>query len=381
MLHPDVKQLILSSTDDELLDIIETQMAEFHRGVSKNVRVRLNGGDRMDSFLSDGRYKTTHEAQSSHSQPGVRAQYESTIGIPKGLAPVYRPASGYITHPDWTENGQGLGAYGGIELILRPEVSGRTGYGTDDSFNTLLSPVSFGDVDPKSIFAALMPANGKYDHKVDSHTLGWLESARSGSFKNVNASESGSPETLGRQHNYFEALILGGFEATEIEKVNIPYTALGQISRREDALEGSFKDFVAEFLTGERLARAGFSDVELQHLRKIVAEHKATKFSPLPLELIRAGSDQLREFRVAQARKLKFEEYGISVEVTYPPELAQFLPYNSRGLDLFDPVSWGGNPGDDVETILNERFETGLLKEVRDSMRREQERADRITRG
>lgn len=385
LLHPDVKQLILSSTDDELLDIIEAQMVEFHKGVSKNVRVRVVGGEKLDSIFSDGRYKTTHEAQSSHSQPGVRREYENTIGMPKDLAPVYRPASGYITHPDWTEDGQGLGAYGLTELILRPEVNGRTGYGTDDSFNTLLSPVAFGDDDPKAIFAALMPANGKYDYKVDSHTLGWLESARSGSFKNVNSSYSGSPETLdsgtGSGHNYFEALILGGFEASEIERVKIRYNDLGDISTQEDVLEGQFEDFVAEFLTGENLTRVGFSDVEIEYLKKIVDGHQATRGTPLPGRFAVAGADRLREFRAAQARKSKFEEYGIAVEVTYPPEVLQSIPYNLRGLDLFDPVSYGGKPGDDVETILKERFEAGLLKEVRDSMRREQERADRIARG
>lgn len=407
-INPALKDLIKNSTNEELLTIMENQAVEFHRGVSRNVRVSIPAGRRFETFLEEGRYLTTHETTSDHSDSGIRSSYEQQIGIPGGVPISVRPASGYVTHPDIEQHGRTLfeqrtgiapteftnvdrsingpvSGYGEIELILRPEVAGRSGFGLDDSISTLLRPASFDETDPKAIFAAMVSAGGKYDRHTSNQALALLESSRTGSFAYLNARDGAVADydegKYGFGRSYFEALVLGSFGTDDVAAVKIDYSVL---SRRtvdpqrqfsgEDAKERT-EQLRKEFFATETLAKMGFNDEEIQYLVGLLDNYQGydkTKVS-IPYEWMN-DLDQLLAFREARARKTAIEAKGIEVKVTH-----------EKGVNPFDPELYGAQPGADIEQVLVSRFQEKFPRSVRERRERtaqaEREKAERAAQG
>ena len=404
-LHPDVRKLLAEASDEELLSIMQDTAVKFHEGVSKNIRVSIPSGLRLDSFLDDGVYKTTHDVGSDHSNAYIRSDYELQIGLPRDLPNELRPASGYVTHPDWDEANvekfnsvndvevnefsdlprEAYGAvycYGNVDLILRPETSGRAGYGQGDSISTMLLPTRFDETDPEKVFTAIASAGGK-ERSMDRQILALLEAHRTGSFKYFNSLEVANPEGEEHLHRaYFEALIPGSFGIEDVAAVRINYAQLASRTvdpesrfNGQDALEQT-KKIRDEFFSTEKLQQMGFSDEEIQYLLGMLDNYKTYDKNSLsiPRDLMIHQLTQLLDFRVAKERKAKIEAKGVEVQVTH-----------SKSVDPFDPKSYGGQPGDDVEAILLGRFMTAFPKQIRaDRERRERmarEQAERIARG
>lgn len=396
-IHPDTRQMILDMTDDELVDLIERQAVEFHRGVSKNIRVSIPRGQRLEKFLEEGRYLTTHEARSDHSDAEIRRYYETQIGFPRKLDVSLRPASGYVVHPDWEQRarenyqretgiepnehselprnvaGQ-VGIYGGVELVLRPEVSGRSAYGAGDSISTMLRPARFDEEDPHAIFSAMISSGGKDWHTIQHLTLGFLDSARTGSFENVNAYDAGAadivdPKTGNR--TYFEALIPGSFSIEDVAAVRISYDDLAfravdpnKHHSGEDALEQT-KQIRDEFFSADKLRSMGFSDEEVEYLLGLLDNYRHyNNTSPsIPGEMMIPAVRDLLKFREARQKRQMIESKGIPVQVTDP-----------KGVNRFDPEFYGGKPGDDIEQLLLGKFRADFPRVMREWRKRQEDR-------
>lgn len=408
-LHPEVKDMIASMSDEELLQVLEDQAFAFHQSVDRNVRVQIPRGQRLESFLDSGSYLTTHDVGSDHSGSFIRADYERQIGFPRDIDNSLRPASGYVTHPEWEQAARELhlqktgeepneftqlpsgtrgqvGIYGSVELILRPEVGDRTGYGAGDSISTMLRPAAIDETDRTKVFSAIMSQGGKNQSNVGQLALALLESKRSGSFKNVNDMHGGIPDGDPlhdrMDRTYFEALIAGSFGTEDVAAIRIPYSDLAyEIADPLDVQSGKHvadkeKKIKDEFFSTEMLRSMGFSDEEIQYLMGMLDNFKNIdgRKMNIPPQLLIPQLQQLLDFRMARERKAKIESKGIQVQVTHP-----------KSVDPFNPTSYGASPGDDIEKVLLDRFKTALPSQIRADRERQArlaaQEAERIARG
>lgn len=404
-IHPDVRRIILESSDEELMSIMQDTAMRFHEGVSRNIHVSIPNDHRFDAFLEEG-YKTTHKVASDHSGSDVRIKYELSAGFPPDLDPGLRPASGYVTHPDWQEanievfkrrNGVeptefseitreaygNVGIYGKVDVILRPEVSGRAGYGQGDSLTTALLPTRFDETDPEKVFTAVVSAGGR-ERVMDRQVLALLEANRTGSFKYLNSLlDASNPEGEEKPYRqYFEALIPGSFGVEDVAAVRMDYYELASrtISAQDKvsgkaALERT-KQIRDEFFTTEKLQQMGFSDEEVQYILGMLDNYRnfdRTKLS-IPSDLLSPELERLLDFRLANERKAFIEAKGIEVQVTH-----------FQSTNPFDPKTYGGEPGDDIEKILFDQYVATLPERVRNDRatreRNAREKEERLISG
>jgi hypothetical protein len=398
--------MILDSSDEELLQVLEDQSVALHQGMSRNVRVSIPAGARLDSFLSDGRYKTTHEVRSDHSAADIRRQYETQIGIAPDTPDELRPASGYVVHPDWERRAEekfseatgkeanefsevptgtagGVSIYGNVQLILRPEVAERTGYGYGDSLNTMIRPARLDETDPQRIFAAIVSSDGKDSDSIDSLVMSLLESSRTGSFEKVNAPDGGAADFTDPKgfsgRRYFEALIPGSFGVEDVAAVKIAYRDLAKSAT--DSLD-AFKDaeertqqIREEFFAVDKLRNMGFSEEEIQYITGMLDNYNWSQKGQvaIPPNLL-SEIQELLDFRQAKSRKEIIESKGIKV-----------MPLHPTSEDPFNPAFYGGKTSDNVEQILLDRFystfPTKVRKEREMKERLRQEEAERIALG
>lgn len=401
-LHPDVKKMILEMSDDELMDVIQEQAVKLHGGISRSVRVSMPRGERFDSFIADGRYKTTHEVQSDHSGSDVRTEYEVRMGIPSDAPADLRPVSAYVTHPEWEQRQReiheeqtgsppgefstvqrdafgNIAAYGAVEIVLRPEVSDRVGYGAGDSARTFLRPVQMDNDSPEEIFSAIMSGDHLEGPMLGHLSLSLLESKRSGSFANVNSKKGGAVDHNDRPPNrqYFEALVMGGFGLEDIDEIRVDYDdlAISEIRTQQEKVKNAAeqtKKIREEFLSPEALAAAGLTPEEIAFVTGVLDNYRMggdtaiqiPKQYMLILDSHQQTGDQkgrpaILDFRRAKARKETVDAAGVKMKVT-----------SARGIDLFSPESYGGQPGDDIESVLKQRAMTQIAQTVRDAYQR-----------
>lgn len=412
-MRPEIADLIVNSSNDELLEIFRNQAVGFHQSVSQNVRVNMPGGNRLDAFLEAGRYLTTHLTKSDHSGPELRVKYERSIGIPDEIEPELRPASGSIMHPSWekaarqrleqegvqvTEHSRSVAdkmyegpvrSYGQVSFTLRPEVADRTGYGRNDSLNTMLLPARMNETDPDKILLAMLSADGKHSDELPAQMFSMLQSHLKGDFSEFNDLDAWSmpnPEVK-RSDNagrgYFEALILGSFGVEDIAEVKAPWEAMSlseipETVSPEDVWSGKWAKgeadkIRAEFFSPERLQQLGLSEEEIAYVMGALDgypfSHDKRKI-PMPSFLYTSELADLLKFRVANQRKQAFESKGVKVTVT-----------DLDGTNRFDPQSWGGVEGQDIEELLKQNFFAALPKKIanhRDRERRSEERSQRM---
>lgn len=234
---------IAEMSEDELQQEIMDSISEFHAGLDPRPRVQVWQGD-LTRILEHG-YKTTHQVKSDHSSSPMRKVYEAEIGIHPDVDDAMRPASGYVMHTDWLNAEDKVAAdmvqtipgadpevnlpefasrgtwetrrgpvhvYGGAEVILRPETTARTFYGLGDSLTMRYLPVSMESVDPDEI-ARPIAYNGTI---AAENMIDLLHGKWKGDYSSIRY----QPQAPNR--TYYEALIVGGFDAADIEEVIIP---------------------------------------------------------------------------------------------------------------------------------------------------------------
>lgn len=392
--NPQLEQLIRDTSVDELLDILEEQATEF---MSSDIEIRVRTSpERLEGILVDGRYRTIHEVESRLRPDGhkvsapteARVLYEERLGVAEGTPPGLRPASGYIVHPDWvtdarerfklanddrepTEfdelplNAGDLDGYGGVEIVLNPGVKGRSAFARGDSFNGQTDPVRFDETDPLAIANALVTGQSVNEEDFNNSVVRMLEASISGDFSDIHLTRGELPmrggEKLPALHSYIEALIPGGFTVDEIDEIVMPRKVATQFD-----MEAVSESLSEEFFTTDKLRAMGLSEEEIAYVLRIMSEDKGLR-SPIG-NVPSAWATRivkLQEFRAARERRDTLANVGIPMRVTDSD------PKGLKGLDIFDPVSYGGNPDDDVEQILADRARKWIVKIVREDMERE----------
>jgi len=362
-LHPEVRDLIVSKSNEEIMEILKMEAVRFHQGIDRRVRVNIPAR-RFSDFLEDGTYRTTHEVQSDHSGADIRREYEASIGIPMDAPASVRPASGWITHPDIEEAArqqaaskreltdfteiEGLNgpveSYGPITMTLGEAASGRSAYGFGDTLKEGVVPARLDETDPEAIASAVLSPGVFGGSRMQDTILALLESRRTGSFRDVNAAS-------GESRMYMEALIPGAFNIDDVESVSADYEFLAGSREPQKQVVARLMD---EFFSPEALVRFGLApeDARLvsENAQEIMAKYeKIYKNSSVSYSLmfdpkVARSLAQLESFRSASKKKQRLNDLGIEVKVTHVKQI-----------DPFNPESYGGSLGDDIESILKGR--------------------------
>ena len=406
---PELKKLIIESSNEELNQRILDAAMLIHGDVRRDqISVQLPAS-RLDQFLADGKYKTTHEAVSMQSDAGSRTIVEARVmGIPVDSEADVRPASGYVvlgsamdaSQREWDERhgdknderrslefdqdglieefgaGGVSSIYGDIRLVMKPEVADRTAYSYGDTIKHQGPGVILMDeTDPEVIASVLI--NGGDMKRPQLQILNMLESGRRGDTIGFQTGRElhdhedvanwrqdrkfGDPQKFGYR-DYMEATILGSFEVDEIDRVYIPQRAI-ELQLRADRTPEVLANVRTEFFSAESLRDRGYSEEEIAYIQGL---------SDSQLLDLRGGTsiNKILTVRRQKEIKAKFEEKGVTVVFQH-----------AASMDPLNITSYRQPPGGDVEEYL-----TGLLdapdgmykevqKDVNDRMRREAERA------
>jgi DNA polymerase III epsilon subunit-like protein len=332
-----------------------------------------------DSLSSGGKV-------SGRSASNLRKEYEKRIGLASGNRAT-RPVYGYLVNKSQVDEkakgaqkrtgvkpdgrtpfevgdqdmlGDGLTALGDIEIVLKPEVSNRTAYGRGDSLSSGIRPVMMNSKDKEDIADAILnPAGPNSGRERLESTIHMLNGYVDGNFSKVNSGidQNGSFAKIGkadvseRPTVPFEAQILGGFRADEIESINYPYSKIVK-----DSASADVSDILQEKSVKEKLSALGFTDQEIDYFYSIGAG------DGLSTESIR----QLREYRTARKVTSRLESMGIGrVNVSHPD-----------GISIMNPTTYdpSANPNADVEDVLKKRIDgevneylEKMLKQMRSS--------------
>lgn len=339
-LPTDLKEKILTSDPKELVAELERAAAEFHSGISPSVHVQMPL-DRLDAFIDDGRFKTTHEVSSNVSPSYLRREYETTLGYDPAAPPELRPASGYVLHEDWEGDGGffpvdlshsgDLGKmHGSVQIKLREKVSERSKFGNGDSLINAILPVGFDEEDESKIANALTYSSGEAEVHNAIVAMEMLRGLHQGDFIDADFG------------TYLEALIPGAFSLDEVEQITIPMLDFSrEISRVRPTFVGG--EAVAR-LDPDKLQDMGFSETEIRFL---YGELNQGKIAPFP------SVGLLVNLLEAQATKERIEADGPKVVFT-----------SYSGADPLSPRTYSLRASS-LEEALMEVVESSLLSEVR----------------
>lgn len=390
-IDPEVAR-VLSGLDDRQVSMLVDEVARaFHENVDRRPRLRVSE-DELKKLISDGgrSYRDMGFASS-----GEKA-YQATMGIHPDTDDIDRPVLGYVVHPaqdtaarnamrrsgkqvgdspmEWPAglNPHGdVDADGDIEILLKPEVSGRTAYGFGYGMDNGTRPVWLNSGNPSDIADALVHVDPEGDPEgSDMRLMNALSASIDedfGYFTDVSSvkpaattqnettqdfikrttehAKASKPQRLG-------AHIMGGFVNEEIAEVRLPWSSVSKSSSDMD-----ISDVVRKEPISDRLRRLGFTDAEIEYFYTVNGDRSLDYISS-------ATMGSLREYRKAMQVKREYEKMGIpSVSFMHP-----------AGMDPLDISSYSPNPtpGMTVERALEKAINQEvdallekMLKQVR----------------
>ena len=362
-------------------NVSETRNSNRTRGVLSRTRRQVLTGK-----MSDGDTEAPSSQRIGMSAINFAKDYQSSIGLSSDIPDELRPVSGYLVHNSYKKAkqnqvlqnnsgnididanfeimdedivGDGLTAFGDIEVVLKPNVSNRVAYGKGDSLSTGHRPVALNSMNRDDIVDAYIGGSspGSRSRNLVS-TLNLLGAGVSDDFSSVNSGRDRdgkfpTPGSLGQgaEREIFEAQILGGFDKDEVEKINYPFSRLSENSGKED-----ISDVVNNRSIAERLRSAGFSQEEIEYFYSINSGSKMNTQS----------MQKLRNYRAAKKIQDEYKKLGFdNVEIAHP-----------EGINLFDARSYSAaaKRSDDIEAVLREKIMREIAenaKKLLEEMRKE----------
>lgn len=314
------------------------------------------------------------------SSENYAREYYSRIGIPDTVSADTLPVSGYLVHkshidakrkeimrtgsgnlrPDGVFEvgdedvvGDGLTAMGDMEIVLRPGVSERTAYGRGNAMSSAHRPVKLNSRNRDDVADAILNPDGvNSDKRAQEAFIGMLSASINNDFSNANASrgskgampssfDSKLPEGSSREP--FEAQILGGFDISDVEQVNVPFKKIESAAAKED-----ISDIVNSKTIAERLRAAGFSPEEIQYFYSIGGGQGLNTESMA----------MLRNYRASQKIKNDMASRGFNnVKFAHP-----------TGFNIEDPRSHSktASKGESVESVLAKSISNEIIDAAKD---------------
>ena len=378
-IDPEIQRLIGSMDDRDVSQMLDSVAIDFHEGIDRRPRLRVSDGE-LSKIISDG---GRHYKNQGHFS-SIEKSYQALIGIHPDTDDLDRPVSGYVVHPaqdlaarsemrrrglqvgdapiEWTAGSNPYGdidADGDIEVVLKPEVSGRTAYGVGYGIDNRTRPVWLNSddsaaisdavihVDPatdpdgsqKRVLNALSAAvDGDFGYLTDSNSVKPAATSQNekteafGKRLSAHAKES-KPQRLGAQ-------IMGGFVNEEISEIRYPWSRIANSSSDID-----ISDVVNKEPVSDRLRRLGYTDQEIEYFYKVNGDRSLDYISSSTMA-------SLKEYRKALQIQKDYKDLGI-------PDVSFMHP---AGLDPMDISSYTVNPK--ITTTIEDALAQAINAEV-----------------
>lgn len=289
-----------------------------------------------------------------NSSKKLREYYES-VGLGKDVRDDLMPLSGYLVHKshirkkknEITKNrsgnigpdaifeiedndviGDGLTAFGDVEIVLKPEVSVRTSYGKGSGVQNGHRPVMMDSTSIDDIAHAFSsPTKNNPENRMSDSVIGLLASSIDGDFSRV------SKNNKTNSFENFEAHILGGFDRDEVDSINYPYSKLSKISKNEN-----ISDVVNDNTIADILRKKGFTQEEIDYYYSVGGDKQINTES----------MQKLKEYRMAKKIKKKYSDLGF-------PDLKIAHP---QGFNIENPRTYSkASRGiEDIEKLLRQEI-------------------------
>lgn len=403
--NPELSEMVANMTPQEIEEQLKNVVFDLHDSIDRRPRLRMNELD-IDELMAGGmgdvqpydgsgnpdikkeiEMKRRFEELFSPSGAARKyaIEYQSRIGIHPDTPDSDRPVSGYVVHKshrDMTVDALkkkgivagdmpfeyesedtpmgNVGVDGDIEVILRPEVSGRTAYGFGRGPEQQTRPVWMNSDDPDDIMDALLhPTSDNYKTRfanamivAEDNDIATFMNSKSIKPSKLNSNyesqlDSFKSDLSGQQP--LGAHIMGGFKKEEISAVVHPWSKVQSASKDVD-----ISDAIEQEPISEKLSRLGFSPEEIQYFYSLNGNSLGS--------INTSAMQQLRAFRKSQEVSEKYKKMGI-------PEV-QFAHKN--GLDMLSPRSYSLTNQDegDVEDVLKARIQTEIDDELKAALKK-----------
>jgi hypothetical protein len=291
-------------------------------------------------------------------------KYYESVGLNADIREDLMPVSGYLVHKSHIQKkkneviknrvgnvgpdavfeiqdndpvGDGLTSLGDVEIVLKPEVSKRTSYGRGSGIKNGHRPVSMSSTSKDDISHAVSYSGSDSDSDA---MVNLLASSVDGDFSRM----SRNSKTNGNEN--FEAHILGGFDADEVDSINYPYSKLSKMSEKED-----ISDVVNNESIADSLRDMGFTQEEIDYFYSVGG----------PGQINTESMAKLREYRMSKKVKDKYSKLGFSkVKIAHP-----------QGLNIENPRthSKASRGIEDVETLLKKEIAAEIKKTVEELLK------------
>jgi hypothetical protein len=296
----------------------------------------------------------------------IEKSFHTSIGLPSDMDDSKRPIKGYLVHKSQIEKkrrqiastgvgnpnsdaiyemsdkdfvGDGLTAQGEIEIVLKPEVSGRTSYMRGNSLKTGGKPVAMSSNNPDDVLNAIIhdDTQGKKKRMAES-VAGLIKASIDNDYSGVAShadadgrlqpvdSDDPSPD---RPHESYEAHILGGFKVEDIDGIHYPYSKIEKNAKSID-----ISDFFNKEMLMKKMSRA--------RIQQDIAQREVGRIGAIDSEI--KGNKILRELRLAKEISKKYRSMGIPyVRFAHP-----------LGINIEDPRTYdkSARAYDDPEKII-----------------------------
>lgn len=231
--------------------------------------------------------------------------------------------------------GDGLTAYGDIQIILRPEVSNRTSYMRGDPISSGGRPVLMNSESKEDILDAIVNSDGpnKKSHIADA-VINLLK-ARAGKETSVGTSRkvSKGDQSSSSSNSVMHAQILGGYSLNDIEGIYYPFSRVQKVSQNID-----ISDAMKGIIT----------------LAEIIAQKVSQDDAKILLSRIESGTIEtpavkaLRDYRTAMKIRQKYRDKGIGY----------VLFSHKNGINIDNPKSYdpSSKAGENVEDVLKRQI-------------------------
>ena len=387
----EIRRVTGNMDERQIAALIDVAANAFHEKIDRRPRLRVSS-DELEKIIKDG---GRHYGGNGSYSAAERA-YHALIGIHPDVDDIDRPISGYVVHPDqdlaarnvmrrrgvqvgdapmeWPTGSNPHGdidADGDIEIILKPEVSGRTAYGFGYGIDDKTRPVWLNSSDHSAIADAIVHVDPATDPdgsktRILNALAAYIDGNNGyftdvGSVKPVANSQNEKTEDFGKRvashakaskPQRLGAHIMGGFVNEEVAGIMYPWSRISATSSDVDV-----SDVVNKEPVSDRLRRLGFTDAEIEYFYKVNGNRSLDYISS-------ATMSSLREYRKAMQVKKDYEAKGI-------PDVSFSHP---AGMDPMDVSSYwpnptsGMTPEDALAKSINEEVDAlveKMLKEIR----------------
>jgi len=381
----EVQNILDNYSDNEIVRMLDISAFDLHQGFDRRPRVRFteSGLDKFSS--SDGMISP----KLSGSRKLVQTEYQARMGIHSDTGNTERPVSGFLAHSSHDDRTRSIlkrqgivagdapfeypgsstpygnvGADGDIEILLRPEVSGRTSYGMGRGADNKTRPVWMNSENRQDIADALVHVDDANVRNSKVRVLNALTAYLDDDVSAMNQTKLVKPVRNSASHaqdidafdadmsgnQVFGAHIMGGFGKDDIAEIRYPWSKVESASKDVD-----ISDVVNKEPLSSKLQRLGFTEEEIAYFYSLNGDSLGSMNT--------SAMKQLRAYRASKKIEDKYKKQGI-------PSVSFAHIY---GLDMHSPLSYSVTNSaitKTVDGVLSERITKEIDAELEQALKR-----------